>query len=177
MSSLPSPISIEDFTRKIGLNTNNQIILSDWWNENRDNIVIYYFPFKVKELLGCLIGKNEVAMNQIESYIPNEYKIFVLLHESFHSDQHLSDEFSYFNSIKENNKELFISIYKKMETDANDYAIQHMNELGFESFINMMKIRLKSNENAGNEMWGIIKNDFEKYKPTDIFDLIKKQIM
>jgi hypothetical protein len=82
----------------------------------------------------------------------------------------------YYNTVVNNDKESFLRAYKELEEDANDFAISSMRELEFDREMNSEEQRLRGNEGVGNMVYNMMKDDIEKYQPTDFFDLLRKQI-
>jgi hypothetical protein len=105
-------------------------------------------------------------------------KLFVILHESAHCDQHKEGRFMplYFDTVVEGNKREFLVNYKMLEIEANDFAINSMREIGFAEEMNREERRLRGNENVGDVVYDMMKRDIEKFKPTDFIDLLKQQV-
>ena len=174
---LPIPISINDFLKDINIQNIDKI--SDWWEENLNFVNIYYFSFNThKPIMGGLVEEKGVAINK-NFNAPPFIKLFLLIHESKHILQKFEVDFNdlYFNSVLNNNKQEFLDFYEKVEKEANDFAINIMKSFGFEDEMKRMNFTLRSNERVGFEIFNMMKNDIEKYKPKDIYDLIKKQIL
>lgn len=150
----------------------------DWWNSNRSRFEIYYFPFTCEEPIGGVIADNNVLYLNEKIRMPEYMKLFVLIHESKHSDQYLDGSFEdgYFQTVVNDNKEKFIEYYKKSETEANDYAMNAMKEIGFE-IERWEENFIRGNEVASEEVFEMMKKDIEKYKPKTFFELTKAQIL
>lgn len=177
-------ISIEDFIKAINIDENIDNIVT-YWNENYSDIEIYYFDFD-NGFLGVNIGDGKIAINKNfkggmfpPSMGVNIFKLFILFHELRHNIQRKEgmDEGNdlYFNFVKNDNKEDFLKWYIKLEKDANDYAINTIEKLGFD-LSSMDKMYLRGNEKGGNMIFKFMKSDIEKYNVSNFYDLIKKQI-
>lgn len=165
-----------EITRTINEETTQFII--NWWKENRSHIILYLFDFNTTmPIAGGIIDVNTIAINK-KMRMPPQMKLFLALHESKHIDQYNENRFEegYFNSVVNDNKELFLKSYKELEKEANDYAIDSMIELGFDHFINGSKNMLKSNEMVGEQVYRMMKSDINLFNPNTMFELIKKQI-
>lgn len=66
--------------------------------------------------------------------------------------------------------------YRELEKDANDFAIDSMREIGFTREMDSEEYRLRGNEGAGNQVYAMMTKDINDMKPTDFFDLLRKQI-
>lgn len=177
--SLSNNISIEDFVKKIGIDSTKQPVVVEWWNENRSNFKIHYFPFSCFEpIAGCFLGTDTICINE-RLYFPAFMKLFIALHESKHADQHSEGRLmpGYYDTVVENNKDEFLKSYKQLEEEANDFAIQSMIECGFADEMRRESIRLKSNEGAGDVVWSLMRRDIQRLQPKDFIDLMKKQIL
>jgi len=176
--SLNSHISIDEYLNMIRIPQDKIPKIVDWWNENRSNIRINYFPFStVLPILGVFLGTDDVAINK-NLNAPGFMKLFILLHESRHCDQHKEGIFmeGYYDSVVNDNKEEFLKNYEILEKDANDFAINSMKIIGFESEMKREESHLRGNESGGNHVYNMMKNDILKYNPTDFIDLLKRQI-
>jgi hypothetical protein len=177
--SLDITISIEDFLRRIRIPNHLISNIVSWWNKNRSHIDIYSFNFNTgKMIAGGIVGKNKIAINE-RLPMPPHVKLFLLLHESKHIDQHNEDRFmdAYFQTVVDGNKEEFLRNYTELEVEANLFTIEAMNELGFEREMRMESNMLRGNENAGEMVYRMMRSDIEKYGSNDFFDLIKSQIL
>jgi hypothetical protein len=150
-----------------------------WWNKNRKNINIHIFKFNSsKPIAGVFLGENSIALNE-GLQMPPHIKLFLALHESRHCDQHREGKFmeGYYETVLRGDKEGFLMAYKKLEKDANDFAINTMKQIGFEKEMNMEEQMLRRNEGAGEMVYQMMSNDIKKLKPVDFIDLLKKQIL
>jgi hypothetical protein len=176
---LDNPISINEFLTKIGYDKNRKVNIIEWWNKNRKDMKIYYFHFNTIENIaaGC-IGVNEVAINEsLGTIIPDKILLFLLLHESKHSDQHVNSKFDekYFKTVLNEDKDNFLKYYKKLEKEANDYAFGVMGELNFDFSI-YEKRWLRQNEDAGEMVYRMMLDDIKRTKSNSFVELIRKQI-
>jgi hypothetical protein len=177
--SLDSPIAIEDFLNRIRIPNHLIPNIVSWWNENREHVDIYLFQFNTYQPIGGgIVGKNKIAINE-KLHMPPHIKLFLLLHESKHIDQHNEGRFmgEYFQTVVDGNKEEFLRNYKELEEEANLFAIQSMNELGFEQEMRRESNMLRGNEGAGEMIYRMMSKDIRTYNPNDFFDLIKNQIL
>ena len=172
-------VSIEEFLREIRIDSELIPSISEWWNENRSGIEIYFFPFQCEEpISGVFLDDNKICVNS-RMAIPSHIKLFLALHESRHCDQQKSGIFmeGYYDTVLNDDIKGFLKTYLDLEKDANDFAISSMREIGFSrEFDIYLERHLRGNERAGNAVYSMMKKDIEKYKPTDFFDLLKKQI-
>ena len=169
-------VTIEELANEFSIYDKETMI--DWWKENRDRIEIHYFPFKTNEpILGACLSSNSVALNE-KARAPEDIKIFIMTHESYHCDQMLEGKFEeeYFKTVMDGDKETFLKNYKRLENDANNKAITAMTKMGFRNFSRMENM-LRGNEDQGGFVWNMMRSDIEKYKPTSFVDLIKAQIL
>lgn len=174
----PNPISIEDFVNRIGLSDDMEENVIDWWKTNRSRIKIQYFPFNTTQsIMGCFLDENTVAINSTLR-IPSEVALFIALHESYHADQHLEGRFMepYFHSVKNDDRETFLSAYKQLEKESNDFATESMLDMGFDQFVRMMVPMLRRNEYNGTQVWDMMKKDIDEYQSNDMFELLASQI-
>jgi hypothetical protein len=158
--------------------TDRQSIIN-WWNENRKGIEIYYFPFKTQTIMGVSIYDNKIAFNST-SFAPPEVKLFILLHESKHAEQQKnSTDFDekYFDLASNGPRMEFIEMYKRIESDANDFAIESMREMGFLEFINLQESHLRENEKHGSDVFSMMKEDIKRSGVSDIKSLLYSQIV
>lgn len=171
-------VSIDIFLQEIGISQRNQPDIIKWWNQNRNNIKIYHFPFSSPHpILGVILSENEIAVNK-KMNVPPHIKLFVALHESRHCDQHSQGIFNpqYFETVVQGNKMEFLKNYVKLEVDANDFAINCMRQLGFELEMNREERMLRGNEGAGYKVYDMMTQDIQRFRPVDFIDLLKKQV-
>ncbi len=172
-------ISINQFLIEIRIPENRRQQIVEWWNQNRTNIKIYYFPFSSPQpIAGVFLGTDTIAINSTLP-MPPHVKLFLALHESRHCDQHTQGIFmeGYYNTVVNGDKDSFLQSYRALEKDANDFAINSMRAIGFEREMNMEEMRLRGNEGAGNMVYQMMTNDINRLNPTDFIDLLKKQIL
>ena len=172
-------ISIDQFLIEIRISENRRQQIVEWWNQNRTNIKIYYFPFSSPQpIAGVFLGTDTIAINS-KLPMPPHVKLFLALHESRHCDQHDQGVFmeGYDNTVVNGDKESFLRSYSDLEKDANDFAINSMRAIGFEREMNMEEMRLRGNEGAGNMVYQMMANDINRLNSTDFIDLLKKQIL
>ena len=177
--NLNNPIGIEQFISNIGIPSNKRQRIIEWWNQNRSHIRIHYFSFSSPQpIAGVFLGVDEIAINQ-RLPMPPHVKLFLSLHESAHCDQHRQERFmeEYYNTVVRGDKETFLQNYRRLEREANDFAINSMREIGFEVEMRMEEQRLRSNEGAGEMVYGMMRSDISRLNPTDFIDLLKKQIL
>jgi hypothetical protein len=105
-------------------------------------------------------------------------KLFLAFHESRHCDQYRAGGFmeGYYDTVVRGDKEAFLTAYRDLERDANDFAIQSMRACGFEREMNFEEGRLRGNEAAGEMVYRMMTGDIQRLNPVDFFDLLKKQI-
>jgi hypothetical protein len=110
--------------------------------------------------------------------LPPHIKLFLVLHESRHCDQHSQGIFNpeYFETVVQGNKSEFLRNYLKLEQDANDFAINSMRELGFDLEMNREERNLRRNEGAGHMVYDMMTQDIQRFRPTNFIDLLKKQV-
>ena len=176
--SFGGAIGIEQFLDEINLDGGFKRQVIDWWNKNRSGIKIRHFGFSSpKPIAGVFLGVDEIAINK-RLPMPPHIKLFLALHESGHCDQHREGRFmaGYYDTVVAGNKEEFLRMYKELEKEANDYALNSMAEMGLERPIQRQGSRLRSNELAGEMVYGMMREDIARYKPADLIDLLKKQI-
>lgn len=172
-------ISIDRFLIEIRMPENRRQQIVEWWNQNRTNIKIYYFPFSSPQpIAGVFLGTDTIAINSTLP-MPPHVKLFLALHESRHCDQHDQGIFmeGYYNTVVNGDRELFLRSYSELEKDANDFAINSMRLIGFEREMSMEETRLRGNERAGGMVYQMMTNDINRLNPTDFIDLLKKQIL
>ena len=140
-------------------------------------IQIYYFNFNTTlPIFGGVLGENSVAINK-NLYADSLTKLFILLHESCHSDQIKDNSIKpYFDNVKNDNYELFIKAYVFLEQKANDFAFDAMKELGYDSFVENKEKSLRMNEMSGNRVFHSMKFAIDKYKSNSIEELIREMI-
>ena len=171
-------VDIETFLSNIGIPFSKIPKIVEWWNKNRSHIRIYHFPFSSRDpIFGVILSENEVALNS-KIYAPPHMKLFVILHESAHCDQHREGRFMplYFDTVVQGNKREFLSNYMMLEVEANNFAINSMREIGFSEEMNREERRLRGNEGAGSIVYDMMKRDIEKFRPVDFIELLKKQV-
>lgn len=180
-TSFPNKITIEEFVDKLRLPMEEKDVIVEWWNKYRKRFGILYFPFNTTEPInGVFIDENTIAVNSKEAHrLPSEILLYIVLHESRHADQEVNDKFSerYFNTVLNDNKEEFLKGYKELESDANDYAIKSMEEMGFDNFVNHMGRVIRGNEKEGENVWKMMKKDIEKFQAKSFSELLSKQIL
>lgn len=180
-TSFPNKITIEEFVDKLRLPMEEKDVIIEWWNKYRKRFGILYFPFNTTEPInGVFIDENTIAVNSKEAHrLPSEILLYIVLHESRHADQEVNDKFSerYFNTVLNDNKEEFLKGYKELESDANDYAIKSMEEMGFDNFVNHMGRVIRGNEKEGENVWKMMKKDIEKFQAKSFSELLSKQIL
>ncbi len=178
-SSIGKPtLTIEQFLQRIGLGNNpnfNRIV--EWWNQNRRNIKINYFTFSSPQpIAGVYLGTDEIAINE-RLPMPPHIKLFLALHESRHCDQEAEGilQPGYYDTVVRGDMQSFLTSYRELEKDANDFAISAMTEMGFN--MTHEEQRLRGNESAGNMVYRMMTDDIARLRPTDFIDLLKKQII
>lgn len=174
-----NPISIDLYCEKIGISPYMISNISDWWNKNRSHIDIHFFPFSsIDPIAGVFLGEKTVCINQ-NLRMPPHIKLFLALHESRHCDQYKNGDFieGYYDTVLKNDFEGFLEAYSMFEKDANDFAIDSMRNIGFSNEMNREENMIRGNERAGRMVYNMMKKDIERIKPTDFFDLLKKQIL
>lgn len=171
-------ISINEFVNKIGIDRKDEII--KWWNENRNHIKLHIKSFNTRQpIAGIFLGSDMVYINgNLPPMMPPYIKLFLALHESRHCDQHRDGRFmsGYYDTVLNGDKEGFLSSYKELEKDANDYAFNAMRELGYQMREEHM---LRENENSGQMVYNMMSDDIKKFNlgpDSDFFDLLKKQV-
>jgi hypothetical protein len=176
-------ISIGEFIDSInhdGMLGKNKQSAIDWWDTNRGGVNINLFEFNSPHpIVGCAISLDTVAMNMnMVGRMPSEIILFILIHESKHLDQASNSEFDdgYFQTIVNGDTDGFVEYYMKSEKEANQYAENAMNVIGFNG--TMAKYQLNRNEDIGAaaETYSMMKKDIEATNATSLFDLIKSQI-
>jgi hypothetical protein len=171
-------ISIDKFLQEIGMSNRNMPIIVDWWSKNRNHIKIYHFPFSSPHpIAGVILSENEIAVNK-KMNMPPHIKLFLVLHESRHCDQHSQGIFNpeYYETVVQGNKSEFLRNYVKLEQDANDFAINSMREIGFDLEMNREERNLRRNEGAGHMVYDMMTQDIRRFQPIDFIDLLKKQV-
>jgi hypothetical protein len=178
-TQLPGEIGIRDLITLIGINGESGRRICSWWEKHRVDKKIYLLPFKTQSpIVGCFIEEGKIAINskQIDGISP-EMILFVLLHESRHSDQSEEYRKEYFQTVVDDDKESFRKIYKESESDANVYALSIMNNLGFSMFSRISGPVLRRNEEATEEIYSMMRSDILRYRPFNFTGLIVKQIL
>ena len=175
---IPGLLSIEDFLIEIGIKEEYIPRICEWWDLNRKEISIHYFEFNTQDpIIGVYIGENKVAINKGSRELP-DFKLFIALHESLHSDQDKKGEMdNYFNYVKDGNTEEFSNLYQRVEKEANDFSISSMRELGFSEFIDFSEKRLRRNEFAGPQVFSMMRRDMQKTGAETFKDLLLAQIL
>ena len=179
VQNLPGKITIEEFVNQIRIPDFKKQDVINWWNENRKDFNIHYFPFSSPQpIAGCFLSENTIAINS-KMMMPPEVKLFIALHESGHCNQHRENRFmeGYYNTVVQGNKEQFLQSYIELEREANDYAEMALNQIGFEQFCQSQIPRLRMNERAGEMVYQMMTNDINKYNPVDFIELLEKQIL
>ena len=177
--ALNQPHSIEQFVKEINLSPEQQQSVISWWKTNRNGFKIHHFPFSSNEpIAGVFLGVDEVAINSRLRMSPF-MKLFLALHESAHCDQHRLGIFSenYYDPVVDGRKEDFLEGYRKLERQANDFAIKSMREMGFSDEMDIVEEKLRSNERSGEMVFRMMSNDIRRLNPVDFIDLLKKQIL
>lgn len=171
-------IKIEDFLLEIGIEKESIQKISNWWNKNIKKISIYHLDFKTQDpIIGIYGGENKIFIRKKSETLP-EFKLFILIHESFHRIHEKNGTMEkYFNLVKENNLIEFSKVYSRSEKEANDFAISSMVNLGFYNFINSKEKYLRGNEFMGSKIFYIMKNDIEKTGSKNFKELILNQIL
>jgi len=178
-SEYPGFVDPLDFATKAGFRSDEADIIAQWWNNNRGNVKIHYFPFKsTQPIAGVFLGDNDVAINS-RMNTPKEIKLFLALHESKHADQYREGDFDplYFEPVLNDDLALFNRGYNQLETEANDFGVWAMRDLGFNGFIESNERMLRGNELAGKMVFNMMKEDIKKYNPDSFVDLIKAQVL
>ncbi len=169
-------VSIEVLLK--GRLSDQQIIpVIEWWDNNHWNVSIHYFPFKIPAY-GGIIAPDAIAINSAVS--KPEFMIFLLAHEAKHLDQYAHDPHGfmdgYFGTVERNDLKAFLTAYKSIEQEANDYAFDVMSDIGFEEFVEDNQSSLRNNENMGQSIFGVIKKGISA-GAKDLFEFIKSSIM
>lgn len=171
-------ISIQEFLERIQIPQDKRETIINWWNKNRGHIKIHMFPFETHQpIAGVFLSEDTVVVNQ-RLPIPGFIRLFLALHESRHCDQHAQGIFmpGYFDTVVASDKPSFLSAYRELEKDANDFAINSMRQIGLGQEISREENRLRMNELAGEQVYKMMTQDIEKYQAQDMFDLLKNQI-
>ena len=171
-------VTIEQYLGLIGMPQSKHQQIIEWWKQNRSHIKIHFFNFSSpKPIAGVFLGTDTIAVNQ-RLPMPPHVKLFLSLHESRHCDQHAEGRFmsGYYDTVVNGDQESFLRYYRELENDANSYAINGMREMGFGREMDMEENRLRSNENAGPQVFRMMTDDIREMNPTDFIDLLKKQI-
>lgn len=182
IDGLPGKISIDEYVKQVlpQLDIETKKRFCDWWIENRSNYNIYFFKFKSNApIMGGIVGEDSLAINHMIKRLPPHMSLFLLLHESKHLDQHANSEFmdGYFNSVVRNNFPLFVTSYRKLEKEANDYAFEVMQNLDIFNQELSRDRNIRGNEYAADQVFGMMQNDIKKTGARDFFELIKTQII
>lgn len=181
---LTGEISVEEYIKKAipELDPDTTQRFCSWWSENRSVYKIYFFRFNSQmPIVGGIVESNGLAINKtVMGRMPPFMRIFLLLHESKHLDQNAKNDFmsNYFDSVVQNNYELFKSSYVRLEKEANDFAIDVMIQNDFYSDdIKRAEGMLRSNERAYSSVYRMMQQDIKKSGAKDFFELIKSQIL
>lgn len=163
------PVSINEVLENIiHLKEEEKQKTIQWWNKNASDVNIYVFPFKIP-VIGVCVGSDSVCLNE-HSFLDSISILFILLHEAGHCKDSQNEE-PYFKTVKENNKEEFIIVYKRAESKANDYAIKAFNEIGIP-----IPPGMRNNENFGDSIFNMMRRDILKTGANSLFELAKIQI-
>lgn len=171
-------VTIEQFLEKVGIPNHMRPQIVSWWGQNRSEIRIHLFSFNSPQpIAGVFLGTDTIVINERMS-MPPHIKLFLALHESRHCDQYREGGFmeGYYDTVVRGDKEAFLTAYRDLEKDANDFAIQSMRACGFEREMNFEESRLRGNEAAGEMVYRMMTSDIQRLNPEDFFDLLKKQI-
>jgi hypothetical protein len=171
-------VTIDELLERIRIPNPMRPAISSWWNQNRRDIRIHFFPFNSPQpIAGVFLGENIIAINE-RVPMPPHVKLFLALHESRHCDQHREGGFMerYYETVVRGDRENFLTSYSELERDANDFAINSMRQIGFEREMNREEMMLRSNERAGDMVYRMMSSDIQRLNPVDFFDLLKKQI-
>ena len=174
-----SQITIGEFLQRIDISPSRMDEIIKWWNENRSNIKIHFFPFKsIQPIAGVFLGTDTICVNE-KMQAPPHIRLFLALHESRHCDQYMEGGFmeGYHDTVVNGDLENFLTYYREAEEDANIFAINGLREMGFNREMDMAETMLRRNEEAGNMVYNMMTRDINRLRPTDFFDLLKKQIM
>jgi hypothetical protein len=184
VKQLTGEISVKEYIKKAipELDPDTTQRFCSWWSENRSGYKIYFFRFNSQmPIVGGIVENNGLAINQtIMGRMPPFMCIFLLLHESKHLDQNAKGDFmsGYFDSVVENNYDLFKSSYVRLEKEANDFAIEVMKQNDFYSEeITRSEGMIRSNERAYSDVYKMMQQDIKKSGAKDFFELIKLQIL
>ena len=172
-------ISIEQLLQQIRMPLEKCNAIIDWWNQNRSDIKIHYFPFSSPQpIAGVFLGTDTICVNS-RLPMPPHIKLFLALHESRHCDQNNQGIFmsGYYDTVVNGDKPGFLKAYAELEKDANDFAVSSMRQIGFGREMDMEEIRLRGNERAGEMVWNMMTSDIERLQAVDFFDLLKKQVL
>ena len=178
-NELPGEIPSDVFFTRIGFPPAEALRLIDWWDANRARFDVHYFPFKGNEpIMGVFFDDHVVAINQ-KAMAPPPIKLFIALHESRHADQYSEGRFEepYFGTVLAGDREGFLAAYSELEGEANDYAFNCMNELGFGRFIMPQERLLRGNETQGPEVYDMMRADIAKWDPKTFSELLMHQII
>jgi hypothetical protein len=175
-----SDVKIDQLLESIGIPEQRRPEIVSWWNDNRGHIKIKFFDFNTTHpICGVFLGEDVIAVNRrLRMPMPPHFRLFIMLHESRHCDQYREGRFidGYFDSVVNGDRETFMKAYRELEKDANDFAIDSMREIGFTREMDSEEYRLRGNEGAGNQVYAMMTKDINDMKPTDFFDLLRKQI-
>jgi hypothetical protein len=178
--NIPGEMSINNFLMEIAETSKPLESIENWWNINRKDIKLNYFPFNTtKPIMGVFIGTDRVLINSRIQGAPWIFKLFLALHESKHCDQHREGRLTehYYDTVVNNDFDKFIIGYKKLEEEANIFALNSMTEMGFDNFVNLQGRAVRRNEEMGQMVFRMMSDDIKKYQPKDFSDLMLKQIL
>ena len=148
----------------------------EWWDNDHANVSIHHFTFKIPAY-GGIIAPDAIALNTIVK--DPMLIIFLLAHEAKHLDQYAQDpqDFmdGYFGTVERDELKPFLEAYRRIESEANDYAFKTMSDLGFEDFANNYH-SLRGNESAGSSIYRVIKQSINA-GAKDLFEVITLSIM
>lgn len=169
VNSLPEPVNIDEMIE------DSKAI--EWWRKNRSHIKIYSFKFSTP-VHGCSIGSDGIAINNA-MHFEQDFKLFLMLHESKHCDQQLDGEFDekYFQSLVEGKYDVFKEYYEESEKEANLFALDVLNELGYESFVRKRGTSLRQNENMASMVYKMVRNDLTKVNAPNFKEFLLKTIL
>lgn len=180
IENLPPVTSVEDYVNRLRISELDKQKYIDWWDENYSEYKIYFFEFNnPNPIAGGIIDEDKIAINRKIPFPPH-ITLFLPIHEATHLKQHSEGRFhkGYFETVVNGDREGFSSAYKQLEAEANDVAISAMREMNiFRSILALEEGMLRSNENIANIIYPMMREDIIKYKPIDMFDLIRKQIL
>lgn len=178
-SRVPGEISIAEFVRQIGFSGEMATRICDYWNRTRGDVNIFWFPFACPQpILGGKIGDDDIAIN-FGVRVPKEMLLFILFHESQHVQQGKEGrlEEQYFQTVLDDQREEFMDNYRRLEDEANTFALESLREVGLDYFANAQEQRIRSNERAGAGVFRMMQEDIARTGATSFAELIRKQIL